>query len=80
MKLDIDEGERQLILLALAVLSLDNPGFDYALNEIAKKMDNVENDRAQMYDQFRVVRKGRPLCPPCRHPLHRIVTDDDDLA
>jgi hypothetical protein len=75
MKLDLEESDRQLVLLALAVLSLKNPGFDDALNEIAKKIDNVENDRAKMYDGFRELRRDTmdPTSPwGCRHPLHKI--------
>lgn len=29
------------------------PGFDYAMHEIARRIDNVENERAVMYDSFR---------------------------
>lgn len=54
--LELSEEDRQLVLLALAVLSLESPGFDHALNEIAKRIDNVEAGRAQMYDRFREMR------------------------
>ncbi len=54
---EIEEGDRQLILLALAVLSLDSPGFDYALNKIAMRIDNIDADRAKTYDAFRRARK-----------------------
>jgi len=53
MTLELDEGERQLVLLALAKLSIERPGWDAALNRIALRMDNTENGRAQMYDDFR---------------------------
>lgn len=53
MTLELDEGERQLVLLALARLSVERPGWDDALNRIALRMDNPENGRAQMYDDFR---------------------------
>lgn len=56
MTLDIDEGQRQLILMALAHLSIERPGFDYALNLIAIKIDNVLEDRAVLYDEFRKLR------------------------
>lgn len=53
----ITEGERQLILLALAKLSIERPGWDDALNQLALKMDNeaegLEGVRAEMYDSFR---------------------------
>jgi hypothetical protein len=70
-QLSLDEGDRQLLLLAMAVLSLENPGFDYALNEIAKRIDNVvptpddtvQGGRAKMYDEFRVGRR-KPVRQP----------------
>jgi len=43
-----------MILLALAKLSLERPGWDAALNELALKMDNRDTKgRAEMYDNFR---------------------------
>ncbi len=77
--LELDEGQRQLVLLALAVLSLESPGFDYALNEVAVKIDNVEKDRALMYDQFRAFRKNHEA-RTCNHPIHKLAGDDEDLA
>jgi hypothetical protein len=68
MIVDITEEERQMIILALAKLSLERPGWDRTLNELALKMDNksvppqtawerisdyIPRDRAVMYDQFR---------------------------
>jgi len=50
---ELDEGDRQLILLALAELSISRPGFDAALNSVAIQFDQVEKGRAVMYDKFR---------------------------
>ena len=50
---EIEEGARQMILMALAHLSLKRPGFDYALNSIASQIDNVVDGRSQTYDRFR---------------------------
>lgn len=51
---EIDEG--QMILLALAKLSLERPGWDDALNEIALKMDNrTDVGRGEMYESFREI-------------------------
>ncbi|MGL4349502.1 MAG: hypothetical protein ACRDC7_00620 [Aeromonas veronii] len=36
---EVDEGQRQMVLLALAVLALNRPGFDYALGVIASKFE-----------------------------------------
>jgi hypothetical protein len=57
MNLDLEEADRQLVLLALAVLSLRSPGFDDALNRIAVRIDNVEGGRAKMYDELRRLRE-----------------------
>jgi len=82
--LELEEEERQLVLLALAVLSLESPGFDHALNEIAKKIDNVEKvrreygtqeDRAQTFDQFREARRFHPH-RVCNHPIHKLGGDN----
>jgi hypothetical protein len=43
-----DEGHRQLVLLALAELALSRPGFDYAVREIAKRLQGEE-----MFDAFK---------------------------
>lgn len=53
MIVTIDEEQRQLILLALAYLALQRPGFDYALSEIALLMDNKVGDRPELYDAFK---------------------------
>jgi len=63
----LDESQRQLVLMALAWLSLQRQGFDYALNEIALKLDNAYvasnreaipdgSRRAKLYDEFRAPR------------------------
>ena len=54
------EEERQAVLLALAKLSLERPGWDYFLNSIAIKMDNVKNDRAEMFESFRQTSRAEP--------------------
>jgi hypothetical protein len=50
----LEEEERQAVLLALAKLSIERPGWDDMLNLIALKMDNQGRDaRAELYDSFR---------------------------
>lgn len=39
-----DESQRQMVLLALAKLAMDRPGWMEAVAEIAKKMDNIDSD------------------------------------
>jgi len=49
----LDEAERQLVLMALAHLSIARPGWDDALNRIARKIDTNQAGRAALYDAFR---------------------------
>lgn len=50
----IDEGQRQMIILALAKLSMERPGWCHALEEIALLMDNKgEDGRPEMFENFR---------------------------
>lgn len=53
-KITIDESQRQLLILALARLSLERPGWDTMCNETAGLMDNHKEGRAVMYDNFRI--------------------------
>lgn len=57
MQVELEEGERQMCLLALAKLAVERPGWDYALNRLALKMDNAKDGRAVMFDQFKVLRE-----------------------
>lgn len=75
--LELPEDQRQLVLLALAVLSLESPGFDYAINEVAKKIDNVANGRALTYDELRRCRSNHES-RVCRHPIHKIAEHDGE--
>jgi hypothetical protein len=59
MEIKISESDRQAILLALAHTAVERPGWDYMLNELAKKMDNVADDRAVMYETFKAIRQHR---------------------
>lgn len=56
---EIDDGERQMILLALAHLQIERPGWEYALTTLAAKLDNVVDDKPQLYTQFFTLRKKR---------------------
>lgn len=40
--INVDEGEQQMILLALAELALTRPGFEYAIGVIAEKLNGKE--------------------------------------
>ena len=56
--MNLDECDRQLLLMALAHLSIERPGWDYALNRLALQFDIEADGRAAMYDQFRALRKS----------------------
>jgi hypothetical protein len=51
--LTLDEGERQLVLKALAHLSIIFPGWEYATSRVAHRIDNTREGRPQLYDDFR---------------------------
>jgi hypothetical protein len=56
-RLELSEEERQMVLLAMAVLSLESPGFDPMLNDMALRIDTPERGgRATMFDKFRRAR------------------------
>jgi hypothetical protein len=58
--LELEEEERQVVLLALATLAVERPGWDDMLNRVALRIDNAVNERAQMYDEFRRLRGREP--------------------
>lgn len=55
-RLDLNESERQLVLMALAHLSVERPGWTDALHSIALQVDTQSGGRALMFDQFRKLR------------------------
>lgn len=55
----IDESQRQAMLLALAHLTVERPGWEFMLTEIAKKMDNVIGDVPELYTRLLVIRRAR---------------------
>ena len=53
MTIEITEDQRQLIVMALAKLSAERPGWDACLVEIALKIDNKKPDgRPQQFDDY----------------------------
>jgi len=57
-KLEMDEGERQMLLMALAHLAVERPGWDYALARIAVRLDNrTPKGRPELYDEFRQAKR-----------------------
>lgn len=49
-----DVSDRQLVLLALAQLALDRPGFDFATREIARRLHGEE-----VFDNFKALNADR---------------------
>jgi hypothetical protein len=62
--LQIEEEERQVLLLALAHLANERPGWDDMLNRIALRIDNEDSKhpgRAAMYDALKTLWVEREL-------------------
>ena len=55
MLFSVDESQRQLLLLAIARLAVDRPGWDEALGEVAQKLRGVD-----MFEQFKSYSIPRP--------------------
>ena len=51
--LTVSEGQRQMLLMALAHLAVERPGFDAALSEIAALMDNPTPKGPEMFTRFK---------------------------
>lgn len=52
----LEEGDRQAVILALAKLSMERPGWCVMLEGIALKMDNARPDgRPEMFEHFRQI-------------------------
>ncbi len=56
--LRIDEEQRQLLLMALAHLAVERPGWDCALTEIAARIDNHVDGKAELYEKFKQLHLG----------------------
>lgn len=51
----LEEGQRQMVLLALAMLAVERPGFLHTLEEIALKMDNVVEGKPDTFSRLCVI-------------------------
>lgn len=56
----LNDSDRQMVVIALAKLSLARPGWDEALNLVARRLDNAKNGRAVNYDTYREHGPDRP--------------------
>jgi hypothetical protein len=63
MTIEIDESQRQMILLALAHLAIERPGWKYACGETAKVMDDGTTFHQFYQLRHDVVRDSLPESP-----------------
>ena len=59
MTVDLDESDRQLILMALAHLAVERPGWNLAIELIVAKMDTAETPKRRQIEAL-----------ACHHSLH----------
>jgi hypothetical protein len=52
-KLELEESDRQIVLMALAHLAVERPGWNYALSQIAQRIDNPG---PALYNAFKELR------------------------
>lgn len=57
-EITISDADHQMIVLALAILSLQRPGWDDALREIAVKLDQVD-----LYECDKIANSGQTAMP-----------------
>ena len=71
MTLDLEESQRQMVLLAIAELALSRPGLDRTLGELAKVLGGEE-----MFSEFKRFNADRVKTE--RLPLGPLVAQSDD--
>lgn len=71
MNFEIDESQRQMILLAIAELALSRPGWHWTLGELAKVFDGEK-----MFVEFKRLNADRVKAE--RGPLGPLVAQHDD--
>lgn len=57
--LSLSEADRQMVLLALATLACERPGFTYALSSIAVNIDSVYNGHAVTFEKLIELNKDK---------------------
>ncbi len=73
MTIDLEEGNRQMILLAIAELALSRPGWDWTLGELAKQLDGE-----QMFTEFKRLNADRVKVERMPLTLQPLVSQSDD--
>jgi hypothetical protein len=75
----LNEGERQMTLLAFAELALSRPGWDNALKVIARRIDNPGTP---MYESLKISNADRVRAdrsPVTPNPFLTLRQDDEDI-
>jgi hypothetical protein len=73
MQFTFEEGDRQMLLLAIAELALSRPGFDYALGEIAKELRGSE-----MFAEFKRLNSDRVKMERIPMWMGPLIAQNDD--
>jgi hypothetical protein len=62
----IDEGQRQMLLLALAKLSIERPGWHWTLGELAALFSTAPSiqDGRELFEQFRDIHRATDAVDP----------------
>jgi hypothetical protein len=78
----IDEGQRQMLLLALAKLSIERPGWHWTLGELASKYSIAPqfDDGRHIFEQFRELHAHDRHAAIGDHTRQAIVTIDPACA
>jgi hypothetical protein len=70
--LTLDESQRQFVLLALAHLAIERPGWDDMISVVVAEMDTaLPNGRFQMYEEFKRTHDPRRVNEPSDPNLPR---------
>jgi hypothetical protein len=59
LKIEVEEDERQVILMALAHLAVERPGWRNMLEQVALKMDNQVESAPELFTAFWTLRHER---------------------
>jgi hypothetical protein len=62
--LNFEEGERGAVIMALAHLAVERPGWDDMLSRIAARVDNCASGRPEMYEEFKRMCDPRNILTP----------------
>ncbi len=73
MTIEIDEGDRQMMLLAIAELALSRPGWDWTLGRLAELLHG-----RSMFDEFKRLNADRVTAQRIPQTIGPLVAQNDD--